>query len=161
MNKSVRLLLIGFIIFIFGILLFNVEISKFLYNDYLPSEFGDNLSKIEVEIDPSKEYEVKKAKFNDNIVIEKVIDDSLDNKIIIESSYKDTSLVRYYINSDNDDVEIVLENNLRLTKKGVKNIYNLVIKSIAEKRIYNYKQIKYSKVSIIGNSSVLSRIEID
>ena len=108
-----------------------------------------------------KTYEIKRAKYNDNIKISKNIDSSLDDEIVIKISHTDFSEIVDLINVNNKETTIVMSNNLRMTSTGVNDIYNLIIDCIKDKRIYNYNLLKYSEVSIYGNEDVLSRIEID
>lgn len=161
MNKYINLLFLGFLIFILGLITFNFELTNYEYVDYLPDNFAQTTEEYTLRIEEGKKYEIKRAKYNDNIKISKNIDSSLDDEIVIKISHTDFSEIVDLINVNNKETTIVMSNNLRMTSTGVKDIYNLIIDCIKDKRIYNYNLLKYSEVSIYGNEDVLSRIEID
>lgn len=161
MNKYLYFLFGGFLIFIAGIITFNFEISNYKYVDYLPENFEMNTDSFEIDVNDNKDYEIKKDRFNQNIVIEKVVDNSLKDKFVIEITHSKTSEAYAYFDTDEKDTKILLSNSMKLYVKDIKDIYELFKLCMKEKTVYNYKLLKYSKVKIIGSKEILDRIEID
>ena len=83
MKKYINLLLIGFLIFIIGLIIINFELNKFEFVSKMPDNFNVITEKISVKLDRNKEYELKKSKYNESINIETVIDNSLKDEILI------------------------------------------------------------------------------
>ena len=161
MKKQINLLLVGFLIFIIGLIISNFELNKFEAVNYFPDEFQTLIERFSIKIDQDKEYELKKAKYNENIKIEKKVDNSLEDEIIVEVEHSKTSATLNTITVVDDEVEIIFSNEFVFNGKDLKNIFDLALKSIKEKRMYNYKLLKYSNIKIYGSEESLEKIEID
>ena len=143
-DKYVNVLLSGFICFLIGIVSLSFEISTFKTVSYLPNDF----------------YSIKSVT-RMNVEIEKKVNNSLGDEIIIEEQYANTSKVLTTVTKDKDYTNIVFKNELNLNKNDIKDIYELVIRCLREKTIYNYNLLKYSRIVIYGNEDVLSEIKVD
>lgn len=161
MKKQINLLLVGFLIFIIGLIISNFELNKFEMVNYLPDEFETLVERFSIKLDEEKEYELTKAKYNENIKIEKVVDNSLKDEIMVEIEHSKTSAAVNAITTVDDEVEIIFSNEFVFNGKDLKNIFDLALKSIKEKRMYNYKLLKYSNIKIYGSEESLEKIEID
>ena len=161
MNKYVNILLIGFIVFIVGIVFLNFELYHFDYVDYLPDSFLTMTDKYKLNIDKNKKYKINRKKYNQNIVIKKHLDNSLGEEIIIQVKHSETSDPIININSSTSQNEITLSNELNLDSFDKKKILYLIKDSLKNKKIYNYNLLKYSVISVYGNEDILSNIEID
>ncbi|MDD6879606.1 MAG: hypothetical protein PUD59_05225 [bacterium] len=160
MKKNLNLLLIGFLLFIIGLISLGLELVNFNYVNNLPSYFSKNVESFTVNIDKNKNYEILRTKYNDNIEIKKIINNSLDDEIYIEVEHSDTSVSDITIKDDKTITKIIFNNDIKITNSNLQDIYNLVIDSIANKKMYNYNLLKYSRVFIYGNEENLSKIKI-
>lgn len=161
MKKYINLLLIGFIIFVAGLIICNFEIKSFTRVNDLPENFSIINENFSIDIDENKIYKIKKAKYNDNIVLEKKINNSLDDEVLINIEHRKTSVAFTSIRNLSNEVKITFSNNMVIDHNDLMDIFDLGITSIKEKKIYNYNLLKYSKISIIGNEKVLEKIEIE
>lgn len=161
MKKYVNILLVGFLVFVVGIIALNFELVSYEYVDYLPDTFIERVDKFSVKIDKEKDYKIKKAKYNDAISIEKKVDNSLEDEILVEVISMNTSRVNYYMTSDKIESYLVFSNDLNVYTNDIGTIFDLVMSCIMDKKVYNYNLLKYSKIVIHGNEDLLSEIEID
>ena len=163
MNKYVNCLLFGFLLFIIGLIIVNFDLKNYNYVNYLPSEFENKTEVITLSIDKNKTYSVMKAKYNQNIIIEKEINESIeDNVVMFEVNHTKTSETFNTLKTDKNKVSIIFSNNFSVTSKNdLIKIYKLFVKCIKDKTIYNYNLLKYSKIVIKGNSKSLDRIKIE
>ncbi len=160
-KKYINILLSGLLVFVSGIISINFELAQFTSLNTLPDAFNIKTEEISIKIDDLKEYQIKKAKYNENINISKYEDNSLGDEILIKTNHTPTSIVKNTLSVDENEVDIIFSNSLDLDTKDLKDIYNLIIKSITSETIYNYNLIKYSDIEIYGNEEVLARIEIE
>lgn len=160
MKKYINLLLIGFLIFIIGLIIINFELNKFEFVSKMPDNFNVITEKISVKLDRNKEYELKKSKYNENINIETVIDNSLKDEILIEIEHLETSVTLNTIKTIDDEVEIIFSNQFIFDIDDMKEIINLGLKSLKERKIYNYKLLKYSNIKVYGSEESLKKIKI-
>lgn len=160
MKKYINLLLAGLLIFVLGLIISNFELGKFELVDTLPDNFELLVEKLSIQIDEDKEYELIKDKYNQNINIEKVIDNSLENEVLIEIEHAKTSVVLNTMRTIDDEVKVVFSNEFVFDRNDVMDIVDLGLKSLKEKRIYNYRLLKYSNIKVYGSEESLKKIEI-
>jgi len=160
MKKYINLLLIGFLIFIIGLIISGVELSKYEFVNGLPDEFKTNSYTFSLEIDENKTYKIKRNAYNQNIKIKKKINNTLRNELIITNNYQETSIPISSTTTVDDEVKIIFANQLTLKLNDLKKLYNLTIGSIINKKIYDYNLLKYSDITIYGNEDVLEKVEI-
>lgn len=160
MKKYINLLLVGFLIFIIGLIMSCLELNKFEFVSKMPDYFAVITEKISIKLDDNKEYKLKKSKYNENISVEKVIDNSLKDEILIEIEHLKTSVTLNTIRTIDDEVDIVFSNEFVFDAEDMKEIFYLGLKSIKEKRVYNYKLLKYSNIKVYGSEESLKKIKI-
>ena len=141
MNKYINFLLFGFLLFIIGLIIVNFDLKGYKYVNYLPHEYKSDTETIQINLDSSKKYTVKKAKNQQNIIIEKKEIDTQDDEIItVEINHTNTSKAYSLTESFDNKVNIVLYNEMIISgKSDLSNMYDLFIKCIKDKTIYNYK----------------------
>ena len=160
-NKYVNILLSGFACFLVGVFILSFELATFSSSSTLPNNFYSYKTIDRISINDNLTYRIKKGLYNQNITIEKVVDDSLEDEIVIEEQYMNTSRVITTVVKDKYNSTIVFTNEFNLSSDDIKSIYHLIIRCLKEKTIYNYNLLKYSKIVIYGNEEVLSNIKID
>lgn len=160
MKKYINLLLFGFITFTLGLIIFNFEISKFSVVDYLPCNFPMTTDTFDIELENNKKYIISKLKYNDNIIVEKVVNNNVSNKLIFEVQHSKTSTSYSSVKMLNNKVFITFYNDLFVDKDDVDIIFDMFLKGLKEKKMYNYKLLKYSKIKVIGSEESLNKIEI-
>ena len=160
-NKYVNMLFSGFVLFIVGMICLNFELTSFSYVNYLPEGFNTYSSSTKLDVSDDINYKVKRGTHNENIIINKSVDNTLENEIMITEEYTNTSRLNIDISKDKTNTTVVLSNEFNLYKDDLKSIYNLVVRCIKDRTIYNYNLLKYSKVTIYGNEEVLSKIKVD
>lgn len=160
-NKFIESILIGFGVFVFGIFALWFETYHFTYRDYLPVDFKENSLNISVDIDESKDYYIDKVKYNSGIKINKIIDNSLENKIEIKGYYLETSILNYKIENVGNKTYIRIYNDVSLDANKLEKIYDSVVYSIADKTIYSFNKLKYSTINIYGSEDILNKINIE
>lgn len=161
MNKYINYLLFGFLLFVIGLIVVNFDLKDYKYVNYLPSDYEVSTDTVKLEINNDKKYKIKKAKNQQNIIIEKKQINSNNNDIIIEIAHTSTSNAYGLIDSYGDNVNVILYNESKISsKKDISNIYDLFVRCIKEKTVYNYNLLKYSKVTIKGSKEALEKIEV-
>lgn len=160
MKKYINLLLFGFITFTFGLIIFNFEINKFSVVNYLPSNFPMTTDTFDIDLESNKEYIISKLKYNDNIIVEKVVNNDVSNKLIFEVQHSKTSTSYSSVKMLNDKVFITFYNDLFIDKGDTDIVFDMILKGLKEKKLYNYKLLKYSKIKVIGSEESLNKIEI-
>lgn len=160
-NKYVNMLFGGFVLFIAGMICLNFEFTSFNYVNYLPEGFYTYETSTKLSINDDMNYKIKRGTHNENIVINKRVEDTLDNEIVITEEYTNTSRINAIISKDKTNTSLIFSNEFNLYKDDLKSIYNLVVRCIKDRTIYNYNLLKYSKVTIYGNEEVLSKIKVD
>lgn len=160
-NKYVNMLFGGFLLFIAGMVCLNFEFTSFNCVGYLPEDFYTYSSYTRLSVNDSINYRIKRGTYNENITINKKIDDALNDEIVIVEEYTNTSKITTKVTKDKNDTVVVLSNEFNLYKEDIKRIYNLVIKCLKDRTIYNYNLLKYSRVTVYGNEEVLSNIKVD
>ena len=194
MNKYINYLLFGFLLFIIGLIIVNFDLKGYKYVKYLPDDYETTTDVISLELNGNKKYKVKKAKNQQNIIIEKKQINTKSNEVSIEIKHTNTSnafyvkeengkktivlvdyktdglsmkepneskLTKGLIDSYGDNVNITLFNESKISsKEDMVNIYDLFVRCIKDKTIYNYNLLKYSKVTIVGSDEALSKIEV-
>lgn len=160
-KKYIEKLFIGFAVFIFGILAFGFETLNFSYSKSLPVNFNSSEIKTSVKYDNEREYIILKGKNNDNIIINKNIDNSLGDEIVIKGKYLETSKLSYVVNTIDNETIIEFYNDLNLDSNKIEKIYNSLIASIVDRTMYNYKKLKYSMIEIYASEDILKNIIIE
>lgn len=162
MNKYINLLLFGFLLFIIGLIIVNFDLKGYKYVNYLPSNFKTSTEVIKLNVENNKKYKVKKAKNQQNIIIEKEENNIEENVITIEINHTETSKAYGLIKSFDKNVDVILYNDAVISKvDDLSNIYDLFVKCIKDKTVYNYNLLKYSRVKIKGSKETLKKIEVD
>ena len=160
MKKHINILLIGFLMFILGLISLNFEFVKYDFVDYMPSDFEEIVDSYTINIKTDKVYKIARAKYNQNISIKKVVNNNLNDEIYVEVRHLSTSSSTSTIRNTENGTAIVFSNDLKLKVKDLKRIPSLVVDCIKNKKIYNYNLLKYSKITIYGNEEVLKNIEV-
>lgn len=160
MKKNVNLLLIGFIIFIGGLIVLGFELVNYRYVNELPSYFDKYSDSFTLSIENNKTYEILKGKYDNNIEIKKVINNNIKDEVYIELKNYETAISKTLITTDNDKTKVILNSEIELKNDSFEKIYNMVIEMIKNKKLYNYNLLKYNKVYIYGSEENLSKIEI-
>lgn len=160
MKKYIELLSIGFALFIFGIIAFAFETHNYNYNQTLPIELEKDNITVNFNIEKDKKYVIQKAKYNKNINIVKHIDNTLNNEMLVIGSYYETSQLLYNYNVYGDDVRITFYNELKLKTGDISKIYNIFLRFVFDKTVYNYNLLKYSNIDIYVNEENSKNIEI-
>ena len=161
MKKYVNMLLLGFLIFIIGLICSNIELATYTYTKRLPSNLNKTTEKYALKVNKCKTYEIKKSKYNDNISINTYINNLIKDEIYLEIDHYDTSVAKTYIKDEDNTSVISFSNDLNENNIDMKLISNLIIKCIKDKKIYNYNLLKYSVVRIYANEDVLAKIKIE
>ena len=60
----------------------------------------------------------------------------------------------------NDKVSITFYNDLFIDKGDTDIVFDMLLKGLKEKKLYNYKLLKYSKIKVIGSEESLNKIKI-
>ena len=55
---------------------------------------------------------------------------------------------------------ITFYNDLFIDKGDTDIVFDMLLKGLKEKKLYNYKLLKYSKIKVIGSEESLNKIEI-
>ena len=161
MRKNINLLLTGFLIFIIGLIVLNVELSKYNYVNYLPEEYEMKKESFTLKIEEGKKYVIQKGALHSNIIIQRdFIGGAPNNSVTIDVYHTKTSNTFNVISTEGNTVNVVFSNELKMTANDYKELYFLVTGCIREKTIYNYNLLKYSKIVISGSEEALSKIEI-
>lgn len=161
MRKHLNLLLIGFLFFVIGIIIFNFELVDYEFVNYLPNNFKTTVDTFYITTDADKTYRVKPAKYNENIRIKKFINNNLGDKVMIEVRHSNTSDVISYIKNSMYKTEVTFQNEINYNELELKDVYKLALKCITEGKVYNYNLLKYGEITIYGSEDSLSRIEYD
>ena len=82
------------------------------------------------------------------------------NEVLIEIEHAKTSVVLNTMRTIDDEVKIVFSNEFVFDRNDVMDIVDLGLKSLKEKRIYNYRLLKYSNIKVYGSEESLKKIEI-
>lgn len=161
MKKYLNLMLTGFLLFIVGIIVFNFELVDYEFVNYLPDNFKTTVDTFYITTEENKVYRVNTARYNENLKIEKFVNDNLDNKVMIEVRHSNTADVTSSIKNSMYKTEVTFQNQINFNNIELKDIYNFVLKCITEKKVYNYNLLKYGEIAIYGSEDSLSRIEYD
>ena len=90
-----------------------------------------------------------------NIEINTEIDDSLNDKIIIETSYyEDLSYFEIYTNNNYNYEEISFINNYKPSKK----IINIILNDLKDKTIYNYDKLFQANITVKTSSTTYEKL---
>ena len=160
MRKYFNLLLCGFL-FVVGIIVLNFELVNFEFVNYLPSNFKSTVDTFYITTEPNKVYRINTAKYNENLKIEKFVNNNLGEKVMIEIKHSNTADVISSIKNSMYKTEITFENRIDFGELGLKDVYSFVLKCITEGKVYNYNLLKYGEISIYGSEDSLSRMEYD
>lgn len=161
MKKYLNLLLVGFFLFVVGIIIFNFELVDYEFVNYLPDNFKTTVDTFYITAETDKTYRVKTAKYNENIKIEKFINNNLGDKVMIEVKHSNTSDVVSNIKNSMYKTEVTFQNEINYNELKLKDVYKLALKCITEGKVYNYNLLKYGEITIYGSEDSLSRIEYD
>ena len=161
MKKYVNLLLIGFLVFIIGLISLNFELVNYTYVEKLPDFFESEKDSYTLDIKENQRYVFAKAKYNKNITFNKRVNNNLKDEIYIEVEHMTTNNSSMIVKNTKNGTAVVFSNELDLDFDDMKKIPSLVINCIKEKKVYNYNLLKYSNVTIYGNEEVLDGIEIE
>ena len=162
MNKYVNYLLFGFLLFIIGLVIVNFDLRNYKYVNYLPDDYEMDTEIIKIKLDNNKNYKIKKAKNHKNIIIDKrEIYSNDDETITIEINHTSTSIAYGLVNSFGNNVNVILYNESKISgMTDLIKIYDLFVRCIKEKRVYNYNLLKYSKVVVKGSAAALEKVEV-
>jgi len=161
MRKYINLLLVGFLLFVVGIIILNFELVEYNFSNSLPNNFDTTVDTLYLSTQTDKVYRIKAGKYNENLKIKKYINNNLKDKVMIEIKHSDTSDVTSSIKNSIDKTEITFYNQINFSNKSMKDLVGFVLKCITEKKIYNYNLFKYGEISIYGSEDSLSRIEYE
>lgn len=161
MKKHINLLLVGFLLFIVGLITINFELVKYEFVNHLPNNFKTTTDTFYVNTDLGKDYIINAARYNDNLKIVTNVNNNLKDKIMIEITHAETSVVTSHVKNNMYNTEITFSNEIKLNKDSFKDIYMLLLRCITEKKIYNYNLLKYGQINVYGSEESLSRLELD
>ena len=91
--------------------------------------------------------------------LELVIDDDLGSYLEIRVNHTTTNVVNTKINEEDDKVSIVYYEDLDIKTKDFEKIFNLGIRCIKDKTIYNYTLLKYATIEVRVSSDYAENIK--
>ena len=153
-----------FILFISGIILSGAGIGINII-DVMNTDFINESPKTNLKLTTKTyEYTLKDNLVSDfitdnngyyNIEINTEIDDSLNDKIIIETSYyEDLSYFEIYTNNNYNYEEISFINNYKPSKK----IINIILNDLKDKTIYNYDKLFQANITVKTSSTTYEKL---
>ena len=161
MKKNINLLLTGFLLFLVGLIVLNLELAKYKNVSYLPDNYEMKKETFTLKLEDNKKYVIQKAALHSNIILQRdFIGGAPDDSITIDIYHTSTSDTYNIINTEGNLVNVIFSNQLKFSFKDYKKLYYLITNSIKDKTLYNYNLLKYSKVVISGSEEAMSRIEI-
>lgn len=132
------------------------ETSKYEINKELTSDFNTSTLKYEYKINNKKDYVIN---HHGDKNLEFVIDDDLGSYLEIRVNHTTTNIVNTKINEEDDKVSINYYEDLDLKTKDFEKIFNLGIRCIKDKTIYNYTLLKYATIEVRVSSDYAENIK--
>jgi len=132
------------------------ETSKYEINKNLTSDFSSSTLKYEYKINNKKDYIIY---HNGDKNLELVIDDDLGSYLQIVVTHTTTNVVNAKINEEDEKVKIIYYEDLDLKMKDFEKLFNLGIRCIKDKTIYNYTLLKYATIEVRVSSKYAENIK--
>lgn len=132
------------------------ETSKYEINRNLTSDFNTSTLKYEYKINNKKDYVIN---HHGDKNLELVIDDDLGSYLEIRVNHTTTNVVNTKINEEDDKVSIIYYEDLDIKTKDLEKIFNLGIRCIKDKTIYNYTLLKYATIEVRVSSDYAENIK--
>lgn len=140
MNKNIRFILIGFVIFLLGYICLQIETKDYLESNKLTSNFVMEQETLSYSIDDNKYFRITNNERNTNINL--YIDNKLKDEVKIVVSYPNFNVVEYDYSVTNLDniklIQIDFNSSSSLNMSDISDILQLGIKSLKDKVKYNY-----------------------
>lgn len=159
MKKALTPGIIGFIIFIVGIICFSLEIKTFDSNPFV-SSFKMKQEILEYKIDEEDIYRITNSEIDTNVNL--YIDNNLSNKMKIIVSHPVITKINYkYLNVDKekDFISIDFDSSLELKIENLKTLLGMGINSIKEQVKYDYNLLEYPNIKVFVNEKYKDNIE--
>lgn len=161
MNNNFKFIIIGFIVFLLGIIVYNVEIKDFEKREGLTSNFNMESLVLNYDINKNKVYRFTNDGTNKNLKL--YINNNLTDEIKVIVSYVDYSRVQYDFDTlslNDKQVSVIdFETDKDLYFHDLKNLVGLGFVSFREKVIYNYSLLEYPEIQIFVNEKYRENIE--
>ena len=135
MNKSFKVLLIGFAIFLMGFIVYKIELNGFTHQSFLPSIFLEEQEIVTYTISSDKVFRITNEGTNKNLNL--YIDNYLEDEVRIIINHVDFSSVEHTRNvlasGDKELIALDFENSKEIYMKDIANIFQLGVMSFRDK----------------------------
>lgn len=159
MKKILTPVIIGFIIFIVGIICFSLEIKTFSSNG-LVSSFKMEEEVLEYKINEEDIYRITNSGIDTNVNL--YINNNLSNKIRIVVSHPVMTKIDYeYLDIDEEEeyISIDFDSDLELNYENFKILLSMGINSIKEQVKLDYNLLEYPNIKVYVNEKYKDNIE--
>lgn len=159
MKKVLTPIIIGFIIFIVGIICFSLEIKAFNSNEFV-SSFKMEQEVLEYKINEEDVYRITNSGIDTNVNL--YIDNNLSNKVRIVVSHPVMTKIDYQylnINEEEEYISIDFDSSLELNFENLKTLLSMGINSIKEQVKYDYNLLEYPNIKVFVNEKYKDNIE--
>lgn len=161
MKNNLKFILVGFVVFITGIICFNFELKDFDKGLGLISNFNIKREIMSYPINKTKTFRITNDNGNKNIRL--YIDNNLSDEIRIIINYLDISELSYEYtvidNEDNNFASINFNIETMLDFNSVNDIYELGLVTFRDKIIYDYSLFEHPEVKVFINEKYIKNIE--
>lgn len=160
MKSNLKFILIGFVIFVIGIICFTFELKNFNQSRGLTSNFEIKQEVIKYPITNDQNFRITNENTNNNINL--YIDNNLSNEVKIIVNYPNISKLKYDYSVINDDINLVsinFESTTLLDFDSIKDIYELGLISFRDKVVYNYSLLEQPEIKVFVNEKYRKNIE--
>lgn len=159
MKKILMPLLVGFGIFILGIIAFSFEIKGYSTVDELYSSFIMKEEIIEYKINEEDVYKITNSGNDTNIDL--YIDNNVSNKIRIVVSHPVMTNIDYeYSTSDDGDfIEIDFDSSFELNFDNLKSLFVVGMDGLKTKLKPNYDLLEYPIIKVFVNEKYKDNIK--
>lgn len=159
MKKVLTPVIIGFIIFIIGIICFSFEVKAFNSNPFA-SSFKMEQEVLEYKIDEEDVYRITNSGIDTNVNL--YIDNNLSNKIRIVVSHPVMTKIDYrYLDIDEEEefISIDFDSSLELDFEHLKTLLSMGINGIKDQIKYDYSLLEYPTIKVFVNEKYKDNIE--
>lgn len=160
MNKYIKGIILGFILFLVGIVVLHLETRSYEYSSEVPFNFKSEEREILIPLDEDEKLEINNNFNGKNIYF--YIDNTLEDEVKIVSRELDINEVSYNQTFKTDENKTVLniDSEFNLNEDNLYDVFKFAFAILKDKKIYNYTALKYPIIEVYVNEDDKDKIEV-